>query len=130
MGSENRGRAAIEFDLEKVKEYGKLSCTQAEIAYMFGVSRKTIERRFQKDDEFVAAYEDGRQDWKISLRRMMHDKCLKGDGNMMRFLSKQDLGMSDNVKTELNVGEDFKPILELVMHGKVEPPVNGSTEKG
>ena len=67
-------------------------CTQEEIAQDMGFDRTT----FQKRPDVLAAFHNGKNMAKMSLRHMMYMQAKSGDRTMMIFLAKNELGYKDN----------------------------------
>lgn len=83
LGRYNPGRTPKPIDEKQVFELAAIGCTYSEIAAVIGVSKETLSRRFQ------TLITHGREIGKKSLRRAMYNKALKGNVNLMIFLSKQ-----------------------------------------
>tara|TARA_R100000789_G_scaffold50436_1_gene50478 strand:+ start:1656 stop:2015 length:360 start_codon:yes stop_codon:yes gene_type:complete len=77
-------------DLEKL---ATMQCTREEIAAFVGCSVSTLKRNF--DPPIKRGWDRG----KISLRRVMFDKAIRGNTTMMIWLSKNYLGMKDKVES-------------------------------
>lgn len=111
------GRPLIEIDPRQVEQLAGMHCTNEEIASVIGCSKDTIERRF------AAVMQKGRANGKISLRRMIWQKCVDGNVTMMIFLSKQLLGYKDRIENDTNI------VAENISHVVLKLPENGSEEK-
>lgn len=94
------GRPKIQIDYEAVKKLANIQCTQDEIAGFLGISTRT----FQRDEKCMELYNQGRENGKISLRRMQWRHAEKS-ASMAIFLGKQYLGQRDVVE-EKNEGID------------------------
>lgn len=103
------GRPRKEFDLEKVAKLAAMQCTDAEIAAFFDVHPSQITRRKASDAAFRNAIEKGREDGKMSLRRLQWRVAERGNTVMLIWLGKQYLGQTDKQTTELT-GAGGKPI--------------------
>lgn len=67
-------------------------CTQEEIAQDMGFDRRTFHNR----PDVLAAFQNGKNVAKMSLRHMMFNAAKGGDRTMMIFLAKNELGYKDN----------------------------------
>jgi hypothetical protein len=97
------GRPPAEIDKEQLKQLCAIQCTQAEIAAVFGVSRRTIEN-YAANPEYSAIFEQGRELGKMTVRRQQFKLLDAGSVTMAIWLGKQLLGQKDevNVKTDPN----------------------------
>lgn len=89
-----------------------IHCTEEEISMILGVSMDTLERRIKEtyDCTFAELYKQKAADGKMSLRRTMWDKALrKQDNTMLIWLSKNHLGMKDEVE-HTHSGNPDKPV--------------------
>lgn len=77
--------------LGTVEKLANMHCTQEEIAEFVGISVRTLKR----NEEFCRLYKKGRENGKISLRRMQWQKADQGNTTMLIWLGKQYLGQSD-----------------------------------
>ena len=87
-------RPKIDIDPEQVLKLASIGCTASEIANFFGVSHKTISKRFSNE------MTKGKDTGKVSLRRMMFESARKGNVAIQIFLSKNLLGMSDKIEQD------------------------------
>lgn len=101
-----RGRPALNIPLAKIEAFCQIHATDEEIAAHFGCSRKTIER-LKKKPAYAAAFEKGRADGKISLRRAQYQEALKGSPSMLIWLGKQLLGQKERFE---HTGSNGGPI--------------------
>ena len=90
-----RGRPKIEFDLKQVEKLAMLQCTYDELAAFFDCSKDTIINRMKDDESFSAAYKNGLEKGKMSLRRMQWRAAESGNVTMLIWLGKQHLGQTD-----------------------------------
>ena len=90
-----RGRPKIEFDLEQVEKLAMLQCTYDELAAFFDCSKDTIINRMKDDESFSAAYKNGLEKGKMSLRRMQWRAAESGNVTMLIWLGKQHLDQVD-----------------------------------
>ncbi len=148
------GRCKLEFteeELQQVTGLAAMNCTLDEIATFFKCSRGTVQSRIKNDLKFLAAYEKGANNKKLSLKRWMWKAAANGNITMQIFLSKNMLGYSDVSRVDLGrlpdvvavpVGEAAMelarhaamglpgPVLEHVLEGEVgmDAPGNGESE--
>ena len=95
------GRPEIKPDPEQLRNLVAIQCTQAEIATVIGVSRKTVERWAQRADlREIFLY--GRDIGKVSIRRQQFKLMDAGSVAMSIWLGKQLLGQKDEVKVDTN----------------------------
>jgi len=95
-----RGTAAS-IDLGELEKLAALQCTNEEIAFWFGVTTRTVERRRQQRP-FREAIERGRAKGRISMRRAQLRMLEKGNATMGIWLGKQYLGQSDDLSINAN----------------------------
>ena len=103
------GRPKKELDKDVIAKLSQIGCTQEEIGSVVGISARTLQRRYAE------IIEVNKNKGKASLRKKMWQTALRGNPNMMVWLSKQALGMKDRTLTE-NVNEP----LPLIIDGKAE----------
>ena len=99
------GRPKIIIDEKVVANLASIGCTQEEIASVLGVSRRTLQRHFAQ------IIEENKNKGKASLRRKMFEIALKGNSNMLIWLSKNELNMRDKIETQ-NIVEPLPLIIE------------------
>jgi hypothetical protein len=85
--------------LGALRGLGKLACTKEEAAAYLGVSRPTLWKFLENNEEAKTAWEDGFEEAKTSLRRIQW-KLAKSSAAMAIFLGKQLLGQKDNYGLE------------------------------
>jgi len=103
------GRPKKELDEDVIANLSQIGCTQEEIGAVVGISARTLQRRF------ADLIEDNKNKGKASLRKRMWSCALKGNPNMMVWLSKNYLGMKDRT-----VQETIVEPLPLIIEAKVE----------
>lgn len=86
-------RPKKKIDEDALEKLVHIGCTTEELAFFFGVSRDTLERRY------AALIAKGRATAKIRLRKIQFDIAKKGSAIMAIFLGKQMLGQTDKVET-------------------------------
>lgn len=103
-----RGRPEIEFDMQRVEDFGKLALSNGEMASLFGCHIHTIERRVNdKEGEFWAAYSKGLSNTKKALRTKQIQMALSGDRTMLIWLGKQLLDQAEKIEqTNREVSDD------------------------
>jgi len=93
------GRPLANIDSEGVRKLAALGCTVEEIGDFYGVSRHTINTRFQREVEL------GRTQGKISLRRMQYKRAKAGSDALLIHLGKHRLGQTDKNSTPENTDQ-------------------------
>jgi len=107
--TKSMGRPKKELDAEVIANLSQIGCTQEEIGSVVGISARTLQRRF------ADLIEDNKNKGKASLRKRMWQSALKGNPNMMIWLSKNHLGMKDRT-----VQETVVEPLPLIIEGRAE----------
>jgi hypothetical protein len=92
------GRPRLEFNLDQVLAAASMQCTEAEIASLLGCSQDTVTRRKQEDPAFADALQRGREEGKVSLRRLQWRQAKAGHVTMLIWLGKQYLGQVDKAE--------------------------------
>ncbi len=87
-------RPKLVIDPDAVTKLAEVGCTVAEIAYVVGCSKDTLERRF------AASIEKGRQSGNASLRKKQHELAMTGDRTMLVWLGKVRLGQKETQVVE------------------------------
>ena len=87
------GRPKIEIDYATVEKLANIQCTQDEIASFLGVSTRTL----QRDEKFMELFNKGRDNGKMSLRRIQW-KHAEQSATMAIWLGKQYLGQKDIIE--------------------------------
>lgn len=109
------GRPKKEIDYVTVEKLANIQCTQEEIASFLGISTRTL----QRDEKFMELFNRGRENGKMSLRRIQWKHAEKS-ASMAMFLGKQYLGQRDNV--EVSNTDDMNKVKELLQ--KIETGAN------
>ncbi len=104
------GRRAI-IDLDILTNMCKIGSTDEEIAGVFGVNVKTIERR-KKSKKFREAMEHGRAIGKTSLRRSQWNLAEDGNPTMQIWLGKQMLGQKQHPVEQRQRGGTFRVVFD------------------
>ena len=87
------GRPKKEIDYTTVEKLANIQCTQEEIASFLGISTRTLLR----DEKFKELFAKGRENGKMSLRRMQWKHAEKNT-TMAIWLGKQYLGQTDKIE--------------------------------
>ena len=103
------GRPKKELDKDVIAKLSQIGCTQEEIGSVVGISARTLQRRY------ADLVEENKNIGKASLRKRMWASALKGNPNMMIWLSKNHLGMKDRT-----VQETVVEPLPLIIEGRAE----------
>lgn len=80
-------------DYVLAEKLATIMCTQEEIATMFDCDVRTL----QRDEEFCRVFKKGKENGKMSLRRMQW-KLAEKNTAMAIFLGKQYLGQKDKIE--------------------------------
>ena len=107
--TKSMGRPKKKLDEEIIANLSQIGCTQEEIGAVVGISARTLQRRF------ADLIEDNKNKGKASLRKRMWASALKGNPNMMIWLSKNYLGMKDRT-----IQETIIEPLPLIIEAKAE----------
>ena len=107
--SKSMGRPNKKVDEKVIANLSQIGCTQEEIGSVVGISARTLQRRFSD------LVEENKNIGKASLRKRMWASALKGNPNMMIWLSKNYLGMKDRT-----VQETVVEPLPLIIEAKAE----------
>lgn len=102
------GRPKKEIDYEAVEKLANIQCTQEEIASFLELSVRTL----QRDEEFCRLYKKGKENGKMSLRRMQF-KIAEKNPTMAIWLGKQYLGQRDNFEETNN--EEIEKAKEIIV---------------
>jgi len=103
------GRPKKELDKDVIAKLSQIGCTQEEIGSCVGISARTLQRRY------ADLVKENKNIGKASLRKRMWASALKGNPNMMIWLSKNHLGMKDRT-----VQETVVEPLPLIIDAKAE----------
>jgi len=107
--TQSMGRPNKDVDEDVIAKLSQIGCTQEEIGAVVGISARTLQRRFSD------LVEENKNIGKASLRKRMWASALKGNPNMMIWLSKNYLGMKDRT-----VQETVVEPLPLIIEAKAE----------
>jgi hypothetical protein len=111
--------AINEDEVMKLASYG---CTQGEIADFFGCDQTTISRRF------ASAFDLGRANMKISIRKLQLRRARKGSDTMLIHLGKHYCGQTDRLDVT-TAGQPIQVTFERIDnprdHG-ISPPTEAT----
>ncbi len=93
-------RKTVDMPVEQVRELASIGCTQSELGRVFGLSQSQISRRLAKEP-YRSAWEGGRAEGDMSLRRKQHELAMSGDRVMLIWLGKNRLGQADKVESSV-----------------------------
>jgi len=82
--------------LNLIMQLARAGNTQVEIASLLGVSKSTLQRFLDSNEDAAAAAERGADMLKASLRSKQVELALAGDTTMLIWLGKQLLGQKDH----------------------------------
>lgn len=99
-------------DYKQLTALSALQCTDQEMATVLGISIATFERRKKDDAVFQEAYEAGKAQGKVSLRRRQYRQAEDGNTTMLIWLGKQYLKQTDKADM-LSGGKPFKFTIKL-----------------
>jgi hypothetical protein len=114
-----RPRAKV--DPSQVEDLAKLGCTNEEVAAALGVSADTIERRF------AGAIQNGRLQFRVSVRRIQYHLAEQGNAAMAIWLGKQYLGQTEKRVAEPN---DACKLTDAELVELAKAALGGATPKG
>lgn len=99
-----------------MEKLAAIGCTDQDIAYVCGVSPKTVQRRRKDDATFLYAIEKGQATGRMNLRGAQWKLALAGNPTMLIWLGKQFLGQTD--KTDLlSAGRPIRRVT-IAINGK------------
>lgn len=105
----------------QLRELAKLFTTRAEAAAVIGVSVATLDRFMVADVDAHEAWEQGRGEGRVSLRRAQWQAASKGNPAMLIWLGKQVLTQTDRVEQTVQVVKRIEDMtaeeLEFVLEG-------------
>lgn len=124
------GRPPKEFTPKLFENLCSILCTEEEIAGIFDISVRTLERKVKGTykDTFVEVYRRFSSGGKVSLRRAQFEKALAGNPVMLQWLGKSILGQRDKVDLE-HTGNMFDGIQVEFLEGRQDNPDNPDNEE-
>lgn len=105
-------RPVKEIDPKQLESLAAIHCSNEEMASVLGVHKRTLERRY------AAVIAQGRNKGKMSLKRKRYDVAMQGNVPMLIWLSKQFLGETDKVSSDIT--EKSHVILEAQLDARCE----------
>ena len=105
-------RPKKQIDYVAVEKLASIQCTEEEIAQFLEVSVRTL----QRDEEFCRVFKKGKENGKMSLRRIQF-KLAEKSYAMAIFLGKQYLGQKDIVENQVTnngILDELKEALDNV----------------
>ena len=84
----------VEFTPEDLEKLAILSPSVEEVAAVFEVAKRTVQRYLRKKD-YSEAYERGKSKRRVSIKRAQYQLAMKGHCAMLIWLGKNELGQSD-----------------------------------
>jgi transcriptional regulator with XRE-family HTH domain len=119
--SPRRGPKGFHFPVALAERFGKIGLSYHEIAEILGVSKRTVQREFNKGrkSEFVTAYKKAFAETKFDLRKRLLERTEVSDTALI-FALKNFCGFSDRPKNDelrdgeltINIIQDGKPLKE------------------
>ena len=98
----------IDFDYKQLTGLAQMQCTFEEIANFFNCSVKTVQRRYDDDEQFADIIEKGRATGKYSVRKKQFEIMNSGNTQMAIWLGKQYLNQKD--KQEVDQYNQTEPV--------------------
>jgi len=126
MAEKTGGRPVADIPLKILKALAAVGCTNKEIAAHFGVSERTIERRY-RNAEFRATMEAGLATGNISLRKKQMSMALKGNTTMLVWLGKQRLEQRDKIEQTGKI-EGPRPHIHVHFRSPEKPETEEDTK--
>jgi IS30 family transposase len=115
------GRPRQPIDLEKLEKLCRVHCSDQEIADYFGVSLSTI-GRLKVREPYDKIFTGGKARGKVALRSARFDAALKGNPQLLIYLSKTHLGEREEIDINQSVAGTVSGRIEVtyVQQGKSE----------
>lgn len=88
--------------LKQITSLARMQCTQREAAAVLGVHPDTFGRFLRREEKAKAAWDDGLEVGKVSLRRYQY-KMAESNPTMAIWLGKQWLEQKDKAEQDVNV---------------------------
>ncbi len=112
-----RGGSCKPVDYELVAKLALLNPSNDELAYALGISRATLYRRLQDDEQLQEILEMGRHGCRMSLKRAQWKVAIEGNVAMLIWLGKNELGQREpERRPAAEVASDFS--VEEVQAGR------------
>jgi hypothetical protein len=113
------GRPPVKIDADNLRKLSALRCSVEEAATFFRTVKRTLLRRLKEDPELKEAWENGKNEGRIALRRLQwrHAQTPGSAGVQMTIhLSKHELGETEKSLVEMT-GKDGS---DLTVTHKIE----------
>lgn len=104
---------ADKIDIEEIEKLAAMACTMEEIAHWFDCSVDTLERNFAE------IIKKGRSKGKMSMKRALFQKVLKGDLGAMVWWGKNFAGMSDKIEQK-NFNKEVEAMSDEELDKKIK----------
>lgn len=105
-----------EVDYDEVRRLAALGCSHDEIGARFNLSRRTVCRRLQDDEEFALAYEQGRAQLCEEVSTMLLDAARNGSVDAMKFALERRCGWHKQSKQEIELaGKADGPSINITL---------------
>jgi hypothetical protein len=95
-------------DLDVVRRAAGIGCTTGEIATLVGIGHRTFFDHLKADEDLKNAVEEGRDQGRITLRRLQWQQAHAGNPTMLIWLGKQLLGQRDRHEVEQTVTQTWQ----------------------
>ena len=83
-----------------LEQLGRISATLEEVGMFFGVNERTIRYRLKSDADLRDAWDKGRAQGRVSLRRKQMELAMSGNATLLIWLGKQLLGQREPDRVE------------------------------
>ena len=93
------GRKSINIDPDQVRALARLSCSYEEIADVLKIGRSTFAKKL-KEKAIREAYERGKSEGIVSLKRAQFDTAVAGKTAMLIWLGKNRLCQDDKIESK------------------------------
>lgn len=93
-----RGAEPKPVNLAVVKACAMFGATAGECAHAIGLSERQFFNRKSEDERFNKAWEDGRSEARMTLRRKQWEGAMAGNSTMLVWLGKQLLGQKNVIE--------------------------------
>ena len=124
------GRPPKDFEPKLFENLCSILCTEEEIAGVFSISVRTLERKVKKTykDTFVDVYRRFSSGGKVSLRRAQFSKALSGNPAMLKWLGANILGQKEKLDME-HTGDLFDSIQVEIIDKRQDANENPDNEQ-
>jgi len=107
------GGSRIPIDYDLVRRLALLNPSNDELAWALGISRATLYRRLQDDDQLREILQAGRDGRKLSIKRMQWKAAQEGNTALLIWLGKQELGQREPDKIRPQAIQDDYKVEEI-----------------